>query len=586
MKHLFGYILCMIMLCSVSGFAHSQNYKIETSSGGKTLDFGQFIVKGDTAKGWIKITNTGNNKAKYRVQSTDRFPGEADFMKVNGVVITSITFELLPNEVKVLNLYYAASDIAWGRFVQEIEINIDNSIIYNLYVIHRVSPTVDLQITNGKSILFNGILFNDIEANSSECTPFYIINATPYPAIIRRLEKSNDYTNTLSNSENYSYPIVLLPGEKINLLTICYNPSQPNQFLENYSYNLFISINNNETDYSIPLRGYSSTDPLLLKPCVTLSIDSNLFGPVLMNASVKRRLTVQSNRYLPITITKSSFDWGDTTSFSVVGNPFPLAIPAKGQNSFEIQFTPSTIKPFVKYRYATGFSFVATTDSETCSGLFTFAGVALVPTNPATATPLFPQDSEQLQLAMSAPGQTFSQTFYFYNNQTKTIKVTSVFLKDNVSGFSIGNISPTNILPFSLASGDTMSIVVNLSTSSFDVIYNELEIVTELGIQALRFHLQGLRMNGTTSVSETSPQASGTISVFPNPSMSEIAIHLSNLKSSTIEIFDVLGNNLFRQDGNECRWTATHSGTYYVRVSGYTEYGEPFIKTKKILIAK
>ncbi len=587
MKRHFEVIVSLFLLCFATvGF--SQDFTIETSSGGSSLNYTQFISYGDTATGWIKITNVTNKTILVTLLTQTDYHYNEDFVRINGSDLHSVTFPILPNgsvidTVRFIPQYKREmNDNFMGTTRAFYSITDTSNQRYELPVWHNIAPTFDSLILPLSYNNYASYEISDVPAKTTTCVPNYILNNSKKPIIITQVYDIYSDDPSLAISENYKYPLIILPGEKVNILNICYSPKAPNLHDINGYGTIVYIIGNSAYTIRLSVIASSSIDTLLLKPCFNAYIDSNVFGPILLNGTFARTINLKSNRTTPITITNAVSNWSDTEAFSVVGNPFPLTLAPLGTNSFKIQFTPKTIKPYVKYRYASNIII----QSGLCSAGFVIIGLAITPTDPATATPLFPNDSEQLLLAMSGTGQSFSQKFYFYNNQTKNIKVTSVSLRDNTSGYSIGNITPTNSLPFTLAPGDSMSIAINLSTSSPDVLYNELIINTELGLQALQFHLQGLRTNTNAAVRDTK-HTPVNITVSPNPSSGDVHIITTGVESPSIEIFDVLGNRVNEiQNSNEYHWSATTNGSYFARISGYTDNGKPFVETKKVVVRK
>jgi hypothetical protein len=193
---------------------------------------------------------------------------------------------------------------------------------------------------------------------------------------------------------------------------------------------------------------------------------------------------------------------------------------------------------------------------------------------------------------MAGKGNSFSQTFFFYNNQSQNIKVTGIDLADNMLGFSITNVTPFNSLPISLKPGDTLTVTITLATSSNNVVYDELIITTEVGIVATHFKLQGLRDEPNITSVRTEPAVDEvTLSLLPNPSNGEVAIVLGGSLNSRIEIYDALGRLLIRRSNvTEWDWNSAEShippGSYFVRASGNSAKGIPFVETRRLLISK
>ena len=583
MKQIFGYILCIMMLCSATEFAHSQNFKIETSSGNDTLEYPAFISVGDTAKGWVKITNISAVDDTISINTFQN--GTVDYFDVNGILGSSISIALTPNESKKIDLEFIGrlEKTQFGVTTAQYAITNENNLAYSqkLSITHKLSPIINLGLDYPQIDI--QMEFNNIKPTVKTCTPLYIVNPTPYPAVITDVYDQFSFIFTVA--PNFLTPVVILPGEKIEYGTVCYRPREANEYDNDKSYDMSISINNERKIVVLRFLGTSTRDTILLQQCFYPTFDSSIFGPVLLGGSVNRTIRIKSNRYFPLSINKDIFFWGDSDSFSVVGDPFPIVIPPFGIDSFQIKFSPNIVSPSNKYRYTTNTYIGSRAGTESCPMQITIVGVAIAQTPENIAQSILAPSTSIRYIAMTSPNAIFSHTFKFYNNQSKDIRIKSIALKNSPSEFTITKITPSTSA-FMLAAGDSITVTITLNTSSFDVVYNQLFIETDLSSQPIVFHLQGLRTDLVTAVHQTKTHTPVNISVSPNPSTGEVFINATGIKSSTIEIFDVLGNRVHEQIGNECHWSAINTGTYFARVTGYSEDGEPFVESKQILITR
>jgi hypothetical protein len=175
----------------------------------------------------------------------------------------------------------------------------------------------------------------------------------------------------------FSYPVVIASGEIVNFANIVISPPEPNmEKLEGPVYLVY----RNASDTSrtgISLYITSMSNPNLLKPCVEFSINGD-FGPTKVGETVTKALQIVSNRAYPITLTQPKLSWGDIEGFSFESSSFPMILPSFGTRSVNITFAPATVNPFVKYRYAAGFTLHAEADSSACDPAIVLAGIAYV----------------------------------------------------------------------------------------------------------------------------------------------------------------------------------------------------------------
>jgi hypothetical protein len=210
----------------------------------------------------------------------------------------------------------------------------------------------------------------------------------------------------------------------------------------------------------------------------------------------------------------------------------------------------------------------------------------MLPTADSISTPLFP--NKEFDLGMTGTAPSFSQDFHFDNNTTGKIKIVNVSMLNPGAEFAITNISPSNTLPFTLDVGGKMTVTVTFTPSIANkVFFNQVIITTDQGLISQTFPIQGMRQ----SVAKVSTLVNGTASltINPNPTKDRVTITLSNAESSSIDIYDLLGNKHFTmKDANELtidtRDLRLAPGLYFVRASGIEATGMPFTLTKKLIV--
>jgi Secretion system C-terminal sorting domain len=101
----------------------------------------------------------------------------------------------------------------------------------------------------------------------------------------------------------------------------------------------------------------------------------------------------------------------------------------------------------------------------------------------------------------------------------------------------------------------------------------------------------------TFSLSGTVAAASGvenalpsnvSVTISPNPATDYIAVATSNARSAEIEIFDMLGKEIASSKTTTWKWDAsnTATGSYTVRIVGESFSGDPFVISRRIIIAR
>lgn len=84
---------------------------------------------------------------------------------------------------------------------------------------------------------------------------------------------------------------------------------------------------------------------------------------------------------------------------------------------------------------------------------------------------------------------------------------------------------------------------------------------------------------------QSSSDAGLVLSVSPNPSRDMVHVKLTGAEESSLQIFDMLGKEVFSSGINSTlQWNAPASGIYIVRVSGIDNDGEEFLVSARIVI--
>lgn len=488
---------------------------------------------------------------------------------------TQHTFLAYPKEKIVLPLTFDATNM--GGFVR--------SKLILSYNTHR--DTVALEGSSELNCLSDigtrkNILFTNIGIGEKVCALLKAENTTKNPINIYEVNNvpTND-TNNLVLDTLVKLPFVLLPGENVTLATLCYTATKSNEWFGaeyyiNTSLSSYIAI-----DVSVTSSIVEDTN--LEKKCIDITQESSTIGPIIFRGDTTHTLFFKSNRYDTLYVNDVVFYGGDGLLFKMV-KPLPDTIPPLSLTPVKVRFSPTTLLPVVKDRFAVDARFT------TSCGEFSIdlSALALQPTADSIATPLFP-DKEYI-LGMSASAPSFSQDFHFVNNGPSNVKIVSVSLLDPSPEFAITGIQPTNTLPFTLAPSEKMSVGVLFTPSQVGkVFFNQLVITTEQGLQSVSFPIQALRTT-TSSVKESSdPNVS--ISLVPNPATTSVTIKTENTASiSELTMYDVLGKSvktLTPVSSSECTFDIEKSlarGSYIIRIVGKRTDGKPFVASRQLVI--
>lgn len=388
-------------------------------------------------------------------------------------------------------------------------------------------------------------------------------------------------------------PYVILPGEDLPLFDLLYSPTRPNQSV---STRLGASFGSHECDSPAPLdfHGSSQLDSNLLRPCLEIVGHKDLYGPALIGGDEIDTIYVRNNRYSSLSLDGLSFQSGDNGFFSAAGS-FPISIPSLSTIPVLMQFSPRAGAGFVKYRYAVAASldYDGTPAGLHCSSTpVDLAALAMLPTADSVASPLYPQIT--YYLGMSGTSPSFSQDFHFVNNGSTNVKIVSVGLARPSSEFAITNILPGSTLPLTLTPGQTLTVTVSFTAGALNkLFYNALMIVTDKGVQAVTYPLQGLRQS-TSGVTEGEASDGMQIQLRPNPASRAVRV-LTRAGNRIIrcQLVDVLGSTLAEVAGvgaSECEFDLSilhiPSGSYFVRTEGVTETQRPFVRTCRVEIER
>jgi hypothetical protein len=189
---------------------------------------------------------------------------------------------------------------------------------------------------------------------------------------------------------------------------------------------------------------------------------------------------------------------------------------------------------------------------------------------------LFPAALDTTSIDLFSGQQTFTVSgegfhrFVFTNNLPNKVRVLSVYLEKGYP-FYISRMVPDS-LPAVLEAGQKIMVMVYVGSDSGKTTSDDLIIITENAATTSRFTIA---LAGS-SVS-TLPAEKLDLKLIPNPTTDYLDITVVGATNGTAEIYDLLGNLLYRSEVANfiVRWNGKNisgehvsPGTYYVRFVG------------------
>ena len=423
--------------------------------------------------------------------------------------------------------------------------------------------------------------FGPVTSGKSECHTIYLKNSSADPLIVQSAGLDPFDPGDFSAKPIPSLPVILLHNEIISIASLCYTPRDPTVTTDTKIFGISATSNNIRVGVGASFTGTEIVDPILQKPCFTATIDSNLFGPIIMDGDISHTVTIESNRYDSLWITPDSLQSCKPPFFySGITSPYHLA--PREIKTFTITYSPRSNVPKVEYRTVGTFNITA---FNYCNEVnFQLAGVSIPPTADSITTALAAGSTDVL--AMIGDNSVTTKTFHFTNTGTTNLKITAVSLKNGKS-FAITDIQPTSTLPFTLTPGQSMSVTIAMTTVSNGVYYDEVTITAEQALISMNFQLQGLRKNVPLGVHNTSAITSHA-TLYPNPTTGSITIAMPGIRNAKIEVLDILGNVITTTTASELwNYDCTEpAGTYFVHISGTEASGKPFQSYDRFIVQK
>ncbi len=458
---------------------------------------------------------------------------------------------------------------------------------------HIKSDTIKFRSSDSVAFYLNE--FGFLNHGEKACHTIFLQNLTGATVIINSL-RSQYSTADFTATSIPTLPMIMLSGEIVSITNLCFAPTN-SSIDTSGSINLVIdySYGSSKGEIRAGTYGFTSIDPALLKPCVTGSMDADVFGPIIMDGDITHTATIENNRYDSIMIRNDSGIYGDASYFHISGITFPYLLSPREKKNFNVTYSPRSNDPQVRYRSVGLISLQSSLPMLDNSGhtqywnncefiKLSLPGVAIPPTADSIATSLAAGSTDVL--AMIGDNSVTTKTFHFTNTTSMNLKITGVSLKNGKS-FSITDILPTTTLPFTLIPGQSMSVTVSMTTVANGVYYDEVVITAEQGLMSMTFQLQGLRKNGVLGVF-TNLRTSQHVTIYPNPTIANITIAMPGIRNAKIEVLDILGTVITNTTASELwNYNCTQpTGTYIVHISGTDATGKFFESYDRFIVQK
>lgn len=318
--------------------------------------------------------------------------------------------------------------------------------------------------------------------------------------------------------------------------------------------------------------------------CLGTHQGGNSIDPVVIGGTAEHTLYLINPTSAAITVVSATINGADAGVFTITST-LPITVPPNTTNTpLTYTFSPPAAR---NGAFVASITLITTGDSTTCQSvtgqLIGYPAVHHDHGNNVDSVirPLFPDENRTL--AIAGNGNHTSVTFYFENNLNVDVTVNNVYLEDGTY-FTISSTTPSPV-PFVLQPGARLTVVVTYIATDNHIHHDHLKIDASHQIQSISFDLQGVQL-APASVSNDLPEGV-TISISPNPSKDVVKINMEGVRSSAIELVDLLGRTI--ATGNADRnwvWDTTSltAGTYIVKIEGESVSGEKFILSKMVVI--
>ncbi len=377
-------------------------------------------------------------------------------------------------------------------------------------------------------------------------------------------------------------------------LTVCFLDSAVTDS-EAYSATLHMnySFSGGSDTYSYLING-----SIIPYDTTCLDINSTVVGTAAPGGTVSRTFTLTNHTAASVTIDSAWILGGNIIgAFSITSPAFPVTIASNSTQSVTVQFAPPTSAAEGNYYRDFVFWDRGTSNDKLPCGEFkvSLTGRVLVPVVDTTYLNV-PADSSTT-ISMIAKTRVSRHAFIIHNASSSRILVTTLGITSGDSIASFDNYGSTAQVYDTINAGGYSNMIIMKIDASDTGSYNIgllLDYYNSLLAQTYTVKVHRTTANATASVHSTGRLAPSEFAMNPNPAQGSVVISLPTEGTSTLEIFDVLGNLLlskqasgkFEWDGTSTGSSAPASGSYIVRVTQRETDGTTKSSSKRLILVR
>lgn len=502
----------------------------------------------------------------------------------------ALPITLQPNETLALEVCYKPEEqtdlYAVGKIILEYELGSDDRKLY-IALSSGSNSGGDDHVVVIKPSQFQ---FPKTEIGKTTCQNFILWNRTDSAIIVNEVNYEGSAVFAVNPAP--ALPISLLADDSM-YIQVCFTPADG---ASNDDWKGAISVaytsGNNSTVKHVTATFFAAYE----KPaCLGAEPGDDWTEPILIGGKDDRMLVVVNKRNVDLRITGIRLAGEDVAAFTINATT-PILLPALGKVEIPFTFAPYAGQlGYIKEKYIAAVVLALSADdssSAECGEFETHVwGYGLREhdnDSTSVAISLFP--SEKQTIGLSNRGIKESYTLLFVNNLDKDIVVQSISLASGAK-FKIAATDPATT-PFTLKPRETFTVTIEFESADGLLYKDKLIIVSDFGITASEFDLQGVNAVAA-SVRNALPEGV-SVAALPNPMRSNMTIDLEGIRSAKIEISDVLGSPIMRAvaagdwkwDGRMATGAPAPAGTYFVRVQGESMNGERFVTTRRVIVER
>jgi hypothetical protein len=456
------------------------------------------------------------------------------------------------------------------------------------------SNEVDVYLTgtppNHVNLSFEGVeYFGQLYPGVSKCDSVTLYNPNSFSVTVTSLTITSQNADCQLNSIP-TLPFTMTGYQRINFDACLTAKADSGRDSTNISATIaayYTYPNGSDIAYD-DLDGYVAP---LDSNCLTLS--SLYLGDCTIGSTINAENSVTNTTSSDVTIDSIVFTSGDASDFGITASEFPLTLPAGATGNFHLSFTaPSSADQGENYSagvlvYSTGTSGAGTPCGAMAA---TVSGTATIPIVDSITLDAPPGGNSTINLSTKLAKSRY--LIYVMNDTSVSIDPEMLQITDTGSNAYFntpGNESVTFNDSAWIAPGTTTyydPIVMTLDVTDTGTYNIDMTLTYQVqradgkieitSVPVYNYHIVAhyVPTNPPAAVN-TSSQPSMDFSIMPNPAHGDVTIALPTGVTSTIEIYDVLGNLMMRQQGSvSLVWNGATStgdmvpeGAYIVRVS-------------------